>query len=194
MDNQKLHELFKNTFNEAANSLSQLIDIFMLVSEYRVAILSGEEFMSEVDGQLENSYFASIVKSLPEFHTSVVSLISEKDGLRLYNLILGNDTDPMNDVSQEVIAGIGELNNIVGSTFINCMANITRKKIYASIPLTTFDMLGAILEGIVLQEEFIHKAILCADAIIKNTDKDEFYVRQIIMSDKDQLLKLVNRN
>ncbi len=194
MDNKKLHALFQVSFNEAANSLSQLIDIDMLVSEYKVTILSGEDFMNDIEDQLETSYFASIVKSLPKVYTSIVSLIPKKDGLRLYNSILDKNAEPVNEVSQEVIAGIGELNNIVGSTFINCVANITHNKIYASIPSTTFDMLGAILEGIVLQEEFIDKEILCADAIIKNRDREEFHVRQIIMSDKDQILKLINEN
>jgi len=53
--------------------------------------------------------------------------------------------------------------------------------------------LGAILESVVLQHEFVNKKILCTEADISDKKNAAFNVRLIIMADKNQLMKVLNR-
>ena len=54
-------------------------------------------------------------------------------------------------------------------------------------------MLGAVMECIILQDEFLNKEFLCADATIREEENKGFQVRLIIMSNKDQFLNLATK-
>ena len=60
-------------------------------------------------------------------------------------------------------------------------------------PINNYDFLGAVLQGVILQEELLNKKVLCANTIIKESDKEEFHSRFFIMSDKDELFKLMKK-
>ncbi len=51
-------------------------------------------------------------------------------------------------------------------------------------------LLGAILEGLVLQDEFINKEIVCAEAQIADKANEAFNVRLLVMMKKEQALDL----
>lgn len=190
---KQLDKLFQKSFDEATRSLSQLIQKKMVILKYNVELLTGEQFINQIEDQLDKIYFASIIKVQEEIRSNIVFLISEREGLDLFNTITGETIGNDTIISEEVVSGIGEINNILGSTFINSLANIVKEKIHASTPLNTFDMLGAVLQEIVLQKEFINKEILCAEAVIHemNSKKEGTHVRLIIMSDKDELFKIL---
>ncbi len=191
------HRFIKNIFHEAlqraAQSLEQLVGRKMGVDQYALQIIRGENFFDCFENQLEQTYFASILKIDEMFGSNVVLLVSDKDGAMLYQLLTGENVDSGNKISDETINGIGELNNILGSTFINSLANFLKITIHSTIPLNTYDMLGAILQGIVLQDEYLNKQILYANAAIRDTGTKGFTVKLIILSDWQRFGRILDR-
>ncbi len=188
---KQLTELFLQSFKEAANSLSQLTQKNMTIYNSKINFLSGEDLVNQVEDGLEELHIGSIVKITEEPTTSIVFIISEKDSMGLYDTISGNDRGTTMQVSEEVISGIGEVNNIVGGAFINNLANGLKREISPETPVNKYDMLGAILDGVVLQEKFLNKKILWGDAVIKEKEHEEFHTRYFIMTDKEEILKLL---
>ena len=181
IEEKKLNDLFIKSFDEAANSLSQLTKKDMAIYSSRVELLSGEDFVNQIKNGLDKLYIGSIVKVIGEPSTSIVFIISEKD------------VGTTKQVSEEVVSGIGEVNNILGGAFINNLANFLKKEISPSTPINNYDMLGAILDGVILQEEFLDKKILCGDTIIKENEHEEFHTRFFIMTDKDEMSELIKK-
>lgn len=193
LKDEQLSDLFIKSFDEAANSLSQLIKKDMAIYSSKVELLSGEDFVNQIENGLDQLYIGSIVKVIGEPSTSIVFIISEKDGLGLYDTIFENNVGTTKHVSEEVVSGIGEVNNILGGAFINNLANFLKKEISPSTPINNYDMLGAILDGVILQEEFLDKKILCGDTIIKENEHEEFHTRFFIMTDKEELMRLMKK-
>ena len=192
--NNQLNSLFIQSFKDAASSLSQLTGKEMNIYSSRVELISGEELVNQIENGLDKLYIGSIVKVAEEPATSIVFIISEQDGKGLYDTITGNKAGTTKKVSEEVISGIGELNNILGGAFINNLANILKKEISPETPINNYDMLGAILDGVVLQEEFMNKKILCGNTTIKENKHAEFHTRFFVMTDKEKLIQLMEKS
>ncbi|NQT24967.1 hypothetical protein HQ585_06415 [candidate division KSB1 bacterium] len=182
-----LRDIFQKTFHDAAKSLSQLVGQNMIIDQYKIEQITSEEFSAQVEEQFEQSYFASIIKVEEDLDTNIAFLIQEEAGLDIYRLISGEQIKNSDVISENVIAGIGEMNNILGSSFINSLANHLGITIHGIAPINTFDMFGAIIESIVLQEEFLNREIICADAKIREEHLGGYDIRLIIMSDKERL-------
>lgn len=193
MHDKKLNDLFIRSFNEAADFLSQLTNKNVSIISSKIELLSGEDLINQIEYKLDELYFVSIIKTKDELETNIVFLVSERDGLGLYDTINGNKAGTTKQVSNDIISAIGEINNILGCTFINNLANLLKKEIHPMTPINNYDFLGAVLQGVILQEEFLNKKVLYANAVIKESDKEEFHSRFFIMSDKDELFKLMKK-
>lgn len=189
---KSLTQVFIDSFNQAAQSLSRLLMREMVISGHKTELISGEQFINQLGDRMEDNYFASIIKLHHHMDTNILFLLTENEGKRLYNILNGMDGDNEYPPLEDLIDSVGELNNILGSTFINCLANTLNRTIRVSVPRNTFDLLGAILESVILQHEFVNKKILCTEADISDKRNAAFNVRLIIMADKNQLMKVLN--
>jgi chemotaxis protein CheY-P-specific phosphatase CheC len=189
--NDRLNRLFSKSFEDAAHSFSRLIQRDMHVESYTLQCVPAEAFTGETTDELEECFFASIIQTEKDLRSAIIFLISEDDGIRLYREVTGETVDLDGRIPVEVIAGIGELNNILGSTFLNCLAEALNQTIHGSTPRNTLDMLGAILESIVLQETFLKREVLCADATILEQGLTAFRIRMLILTDLEHLTRMI---
>jgi chemotaxis protein CheC len=178
-----LTDLFRGAFEQAEQSLEKLLGRRMALGRCTLQILRGENFFDSFADPLDQSYFASILKIDEIFHSNVILLISARDGIDLYRQLTGEDCEAGDGIPDEAVAAIGEVNNILGNTFINSLANLLKMTIHSTIPLNTLDLLGAILQDIVMQEEYLNKQILTVDAAFQGAEKNGCTVRLIILSD-----------
>lgn len=186
-----MKELFNKSLKEAAEALTILTKRKMNLSSSNVEIITGDILINDINEKYEEPYFGSIIKIKDEIESNVVFLISEKDGLGLYDYIQGNEPGTTTEINEDVTSGIGEINNIIGSAFVNNLANMLKTEIHPQPPKYGFDMLGALLEGIFMQEEFINKKILCAHTQIQEAGREAFRSRLLIMVQKKRLLELL---
>jgi chemotaxis protein CheC len=178
-----LTDLFRGAFRQAEQSLGQLLGRRMAMGRCTLQVLRAENFFDRFEDPLDQSYFASIMKIDEMFHSNVILLISARDGIGLYRRFTGEDCAAEDGIPDEAVAGIGEINNILGNAFIDSLANLLKMTIHSTIPLNTLDLLGAILQDIVLQEEYLNKQILTVDAAFQDVEENGCTVRLIILSD-----------
>ncbi|MDM7925164.1 MAG: hypothetical protein QUS35_04010, partial [bacterium] len=184
-------QLLAAAFEKAARQLSVLTQREMAVLKCTVESRSVEDFRVSVEADAEKSCFASILKVHELMNADVAFLIEESEGLRLYDTLMGHPAGHTAAVDSDVVSGIGEVNNILGSTFINEFADRIGKAVHPRIPVTTFDMLGAVLQGVMLQDEYIDRTVVCADAVIREVPEGGFKVRLIVLCDQAQLVRIL---
>ena len=190
---EKIHELFQHSFEQSARSIAQIVGRDMKVSEFTLHFISSEHFVNQIEYDLDGLYFASVMKISNLLDTHIVLLISEQEGRSIYNSIIHEGETCEQKITSEMTRNIGELNNIMGSAFINCLADSLHQTIHNTVPVNTFDMLGAIVQSIVMQEDIIEKEILIADATMHEMNQQTFHVRLVILAEKKQLLELMTR-
>ncbi|MBN2028919.1 hypothetical protein JW824_01630 [bacterium] len=191
---KSLTHLFVVSFNQAANAFSQLLMREMVISRYSIEMMTGEQFINQLENKMEDGYFASIIKLQNDVDTTILFLLPEEEGKRLYNILNDKELKAEFPSIEDLSDSIGELNNILGSNFTNCLANTLNHTIHNSVPANTLDLLGAILESVVLQREFVNKSIFCAEADISDKKCSTFTVKLIILSDKTQLMGILSQS
>jgi two-component system, chemotaxis family, sensor kinase CheA len=186
VNTRALNDFFRRSFAKAGEQLSMLTGKSIMVSDYSLEQTNMESLGIHMEDHAEECYFASILK-VPDLRTEAILLISKREGLKLYDHLAGKRPGSTRTITVDVVAAIGEINNIMGSTFVNQLADMLNREIHPSTPLSTFDMLGAVFEGILLQEEYGDQTILCADAIVHEKRSSGFKVRIILLFDPARL-------
>ncbi len=190
--NPKVQELFESSFSDAAASLSILIGRDLTIhTSADMEMVSGEDLINSYIDNIGTVYFSSLIKTEKWFKSNILLLIEQEEGFELFDLISGNPVGTSSKIEEDMILAVGEINNILSSSFVNNMANRMHQEIHPSTPMNSFDMLGAILQGVVLQEELVGKKILVADTTFSEMGKNEFHTRMFIMTDADDFIKLV---
>jgi len=128
-----LNAFFQETFDRVGGQLSLLTGKTFAVSEFKVERTDTASLASQMEDHLEDCYFASILK-IPDMRTETALLISKRDGLRLYDRMAGNRPGSTKTISDDAVSAIGEINNIVGSTFVNQLADRLDREIHTVGP------------------------------------------------------------
>ncbi|MDD5067005.1 MAG: chemotaxis protein CheW [bacterium] len=186
-------KLVNTSFKDAALSLSHLTNEQMEIYATSIDLMSGEEMVNRIEENLEEPYCCSMMKTEGEINASMVFLISKEEAIRLYDILNEKKEGTTKEVDIDVTSAIGEINNIMSSAFINNLANLVDMKINPSVPMNSYDMLGALMQGVVMQEEFLNKKVYFANTRIKAKEDKEFVTRLMIMSDKDTLFQLIKK-
>ncbi len=192
IENAAILSLFHGAFQDAASSLSQLTGrTLKIFSSNTMELLSGEDLINAYSDRIDDPYFCSLIKTKAGMVANVLLVIEEQDGLGMFDMISGSPAGTTKEVDKDVILAIGEINNILSSAFINQMANRLQREVHPSTPYNSFDMLGAVLQGAVMQEDLIDKKILIADTVFAEENKTEFHAHLFIMTDSDEFLRIL---
>ena len=190
--NEALQKYLNETFVQASFHLSALTGKEISISRYFLNFIEGDQFIRENRNSDDEAYFASILKLRDIVPMDVILLISEAEGRTLYEILSGAGAGSVTEIDNDVIAGIGEINNILGSCFVNVLADKYKAEVHPTTPINTFDMLGAILEEILLQHEYIDNIVLCADVLLREKRMGRFHVRFMVISPQQQLPDMIH--
>lgn len=189
-----VQKFLNDTFNKASENFAALTGKEFVISRYFLNFLEGDQFIHKNVSIGEEAYFASILQLRDILNMDIVFFISESEGLSLYNLLYSDTSTNTTRVNPEVIAAIGEINNILGSCFVNLLADRLHMEAHPATPVNTFDMLGAIMEDILLQHEYRDKMVLFADVLLREKSLGQFHVRFIVISPEEQLSEMMKNN
>lgn len=78
-------------------------------------------------------------------------LFSTADACRLGDLMFGNPPGTTAAPDEMVLSALAECGNVVGSSFMNALANKTGLKVIPTTPAVVTDMAGAILQTVVTE-------------------------------------------
>ena len=191
-ESEILKEFFHGYFKKAAEVLSVLTDLDINISTSNMGFITVEDFTKYVENRYTDQYFASIIKLKSCLNINFVFLISYKDGLRLYNDVLSEESNECTEVSEDIISGVGEINNILSSILVNNLANLLEMDLHPETPLNAFDMIGAILEGVVHQEELMLGRIFHANTSLNEDNAHPYESRLYVMFGEGDLNKIVD--
>ena len=123
----------------AATSLSILLGTKIDMSVPNMNLIAFDELL---DSYKENEVVAVLVKVLDDITGSVLYVFDEKVALNIISRMTLVIEDNLTEMGFSVI---GEIGNIISSSFMNSIADFTGLKITASVPAVVNDMISAIL-------------------------------------------------
>lgn len=123
----------------AATSLSILLGTKIDMSVPNMNLIAFDELL---DSYKENEVVAVLVKVLDDIAGSVLYVFDEKVALNIISRMTLVKEDNLTEMGFSVI---GEIGNIISSSFMNSIADFTGLKITASVPAVVNDMISAIL-------------------------------------------------
>lgn len=188
---EPLQKFLTDTFQTASQNFAALTGKHFVITRYFLNLLEGDQFIRQDENLGDEPYFASILKLRDIIHMDVVLLISENEGLALYDLLYGKEEEKTKTIDSEVICAIGEINNILGSSFVNSIADHLQVEAHPTTPINTFDMRNAILEDILMQDEYLDTVVLCADVLLREKQMGQFHVRFLVISPQEQLYSVI---
>jgi two-component system chemotaxis sensor kinase CheA len=192
IENRNVLGLLQAAFQDAASSLSQLTGRSLKIySSETMELMSGEDLINAYSETIESPHFCSLIKTQEGMKSNILLVISEQDGYGIFDMICGSPAGTTKTADKDVILAMGEINNILSSAFINQMANRLQRELHPSTPLNSFDMLGAVLQGAVMQEDLIGKKIMVANTVFVEEGKAQFHARLFIMTDSEEFMRLI---
>jgi chemotaxis protein CheC len=150
-----LRELANIGSGQAAAALSQMLGHPVDISVPTAAALPLNEAIA-VAGEADDYRYGVLVPIVGEFEASVVLLLDEQDAGTLCGVF---GMTPQDEHGRSALQEIG---NIVGTSYINVLAQMCGMEMEPAPPEVTADMLGAILASVLLArgEDIDHALVL----------------------------------
>lgn len=147
MDYQNLSSFQLDALKEVSNigagnsatSLSILLGTKIDMSVPNMNLIAFDELFNSYK---ENEVVAVLVKILDDIAGSVLYIFDEKVALNIISKMTLVQEDTLSEMGFSVI---GEIGNIISSSFMNSIADFTGLKVTASVPAVVNDMISAIL-------------------------------------------------
>ena len=189
--NKLLFRILKRSLNESAESFSKLTQKDLNIYTPVTKLMSKSRFINQFKNDLDKNYILSNIKIQGLFKFSILLIIKETAALNLYDIICANPSGTTKAADDDVIEGMGEINNIIGSTFINKLANTIDKEINPEPPVNSYNSLGVLINQLLTSKEYVKFNFLSSDTVIEEKEKKEFHARLIIMTNKEELSELL---
>lgn len=134
-----LREVSNIGAGNAATSLSVLLGSKIDMSVPNMNLIAFDELFNSYR---ENEVVAVLVKVLDEIEGSILYIF---DSTVAFNIISKMTLATEDKLTEMGISVIGEIGNIIASSFMNAIAEFTGLRITASVPAVVNDMINAIL-------------------------------------------------
>lgn len=136
-----LKELGNIGAGNAATALSSMINKKVDMKIPKVNILDFKDVANVVGGE-ETQVVAVLLNVSGDIKGIMMFVLDYDDARNLVNLLMGIETKEFTDIEYSAMEEIG---NIIAGAYLNSLASLTNKKLVASIPYLSIDMVGAIL-------------------------------------------------
>lgn len=153
-----LRELANIGSGQAAAALSQMLGHPVDISVPTAAALPLAEAVA-VAGDPDEARHGILVPIVGEFEASVVLLVPDEDAAQLCG-VYGLDPD-----SDDGASFLAEIGNILGTSYINVLAEMCGMDMEPAPPQVVRDMLGAILASVLLANGDADTALLLDSAL-----------------------------
>lgn len=134
-----LREVSNIGAGNSATALSMLLGTKIDMSVPSTNLIEFDELFNSYK---ESEVVAVLVKVLDDIPGSILYVFEKDVALNMISKMISNDEETLTEMG---ISVIGEIGNIISSSFMNAIANFTGLKATASVPAVANDMLSAIL-------------------------------------------------
>ena len=161
-----LREIGNIGSGNAAASLASMLNTTVAMNVPTVKILDVEELADIVGGP--ETQVVGILFSLQEDFQGMMMFITQKQFAHLVlNVLMGKNFDKFEDLSEFDLSAIQEVGNIMVSSYMGAISQMTNFKIALSPPNLAIDMAGALLIVPAVEiEKYGDKALFIQDGFI----------------------------
>lgn len=165
-----LREIGSMGAGNAATGLSRMlnkrIDITMPSAE-----IYPLEKVPDILGGVEKLVTAIYIRTMGEISGSVLLICGMDEALELSDMLTGKEQGATKILDEFGQSALKELTNIITGCYVDALAKVVNMRIMHSIPAFASDMLGAIIDGILIKlgMEIEYAVIIETEFIIKGT-------------------------
>lgn len=162
-----LQEVSNIGAGNSATSLSILLGTKIDMSVPNVNIIKFDDLFGNYQ---ENEVVAVLVRVLDDIPGSILYVFEQRVALKMISKLISSEESSITDMG---ISVMGEIGNIIASSFMNSISNFTNLRATASVPAVTNDMLGAILVSTFIESGQYQEFILDIETLFIGTGENE---------------------
>jgi len=128
----------------AATALSMMLSKKITIKVPQVKIIPFDEVSESVGGP-EKLVVGIFLRISGDIDGNILIVISEQDSYTLAKTLLNENRNINRDFSEMEQSALTELGNIIGSSYVAALSELTKLALRISVPSMAFDMAGAII-------------------------------------------------
>ncbi len=180
-----LKELTNIGIGQAATALSQMVDEKVDLKVPQVKLVPVRDIPEELGGS-EKEVVCLYLSIQGDIEGSTLFLFSKESAFLLAGLLTGTEDEEKDELNEIEESALKEVGNIFTNVFLNCLADMMDIKLGPSLPYFAMDMLGAVIDMIVIAIARVSEYALILDAKIA-INEYEIQSNFMILPDKDAL-------
>lgn len=150
----------------AVTALANLLSKKIYMSVPKVRIIDFKDIATILGG--EEELIVGIYLNLKEdIEGNIMFTIDMKSATNLLKMLLDREVEELDEIS---ISALSEVGNILSSSYVNALSELTGLKIAVSVPSIAIDMAGAILSVPAIQFGLISDKVLFIETVFEEGD------------------------
>lgn len=155
-----LREVFNIGSGNAATSLSWLLNKKVDMGVPHIEIV---QLQDVVGSDLDHEVIAVLVKVIGEAPGNILYVFDKKVAVEIAEILI-EDYDVFSEMGMSTM---GEIGNIIASSYMNAIVSFTDLKMIPSVPAVTYDMFNAILPSTFIESGQYDEYILDIETLFK---------------------------
>ncbi|MDR1134987.1 MAG: chemotaxis protein CheC [Clostridiales Family XIII bacterium] len=186
-----LREIGNIGAGNAATSLGMILNAEVGIQLPKVQIT---DFDSTVDalGGAESMTVGVLLNFSGEANGLIMFLLKMEDAENITSVLVHDDEDGAEGLSEMKLSAIKEIGNILGSAYVNSIALLTGLQIDISVPYIAIDMAGAILSVPIIEFGAVGDKVMFIEEGFY-TDEEELNSDVIMFAEVDTLQRIMGR-
>ncbi len=145
----------------AATSLAQLIGEIVNISVPKVNVVAIENVAESLGGP-EKQVYIIYLEVTKEMKGTMLTIFSQETAVFFVSKLLGSsDIDMASDIAQSALKEVG---SILCGSYLSALSQLVAMSSVASVPAMAFDMLGAMLDFVLVEIGQIADEVFLVDA------------------------------
>lgn len=184
-----LREIGNIGSGNAASAISSMLDRPVNITVPKISILDYNEVVENLGGP-EQLLVALMLYMSGDVNGMIMFLLQKDFAHMTLNTLMGSDLGDFSEIGEMETSAIKEVGNIMASSFINAIAELTCLRIDISVPDICIDMAGAVLSAPAIHYANISdKIIFIEDEFSSEQDNAASHV--LMVPDVDSLNKIM---
>ena len=139
-----LKELFNIGTGNSVTALSKMLDKRIDMNLPKLSIAKLQEVVSD---DLENEVVAVLVRAVGDAPGNIMYAFKKDVAFNIVKILLNKEVDELGEIE---LSAIGEIGNIIASSYINAISVFTGVALVSSVPEVVYDMLSAIVASVIV--------------------------------------------
>lgn len=184
-----LREIGNIGAGNAATALATILDEKVEISLPKVRITDFDTAINALGGA-ETMTVGVLVNFDGEAHGMIMFLLNMEDAKAIMSILIQDDEEGQDgQLSELKLSAIKEIGNILGSSYINSISQLTGLRIHVSIPYIAIDMAGALMSVPIIEFGSVGEKVMFIEEVF--SAEENKLSSNIIMFAEIETLKII---